>query len=488
MLDSRTRQPTVSAIPAARLPSRASNLLPLLGIVIVVASLAVVLFWRCLGYFFVTDDFALIEAGRAPLRVGIPAHFIPAHGQQYRPLAQYGYFWLVNDWFGLNPRAWHEANLILHLGVIAVAAVVFRQLLEGWAGQVVATVFFGLHSALFLVIAWVALAGEIWPTCFCLVTLACYLCFLRQRSPLALVAAWTSCLAALLSKEVAIGLPPLIVAAQLLFAPSPRRVRRRRLWLDWSVAPFVATGLLYGVMVTRVAGVPKTGPYHPEMNLGAVWTYLGYVWLTIDLPQSWTATHPILAVVALAVVALAGLALLRRDRVLLFGLIWFLLGIGPVVFLPDHMFRYYLYWPLGGAALIVGRGANALTLALGRTGWRRILVAAALCVGIVIGDAAGIAYQHRTDPTMAQAAQGRSVLDAIARDHPVLAPGTTIYFDEPANPVFYLVGYGAALRLYHPGIDLHVYFAGDMPFPSHPSQPVYTYHWDGQKIEEVGAR
>ncbi|HUZ01026.1 MAG TPA: hypothetical protein VMU89_11790 [Thermomicrobiaceae bacterium] len=482
------RRPGESGV--APRPRAALNAIVVACVTLGVGTVAVLLFRRCLDYFFVTDDFALIEAGRAPLRVGIPAHFLPKAGSLYRPLAEYGYFWLLDPHLGLDPRAWHVANLVLHLAVVAVAAVVFRQLLTSWSATAAAAAAFGLHSALFLVLAWVAVVGDLVPTLFSLLALALYLRYLDRRGArgargaAALIAAVLACLAALLSKESAASLPPILVLAQLLLAPSERRVAGRRVWLGGSALPFLGLLAGYLLLVTRVEGTPASGPYHPELGAGTVWTFLTYAWWAIDLPQQ----HDFIAHTALAVLGLAGVALVvgaavRRDRVILFGLGWFALGIAPVLPFPGHMFHYYLYWALGGLALVLGRLVDGLGRL--RPPAARWALAAVLLLAIVAGDRRGIDYQLATDQTMAQATQGQRVLAVLHHDHPTLPNGSTIYFADPAAHVYYLTGYGAGVRLSYPGIDVRVYYAGQIPLPPNPSRPVYSYRWNGETVVPV---
>jgi hypothetical protein len=456
-----------------------------LGILALVSLLVAILFWDCLDYYFVTDDFALIEAARAPLSVGVPYHFTPRPGEQYRPLAQYGYFWLVQDRFGLSSFSWHLANMVLHVLVVAVALMVFRQLLDYWLSTLTAAVYFGIHSSLFLVFAWVAIAGEIWITFFALLTLALYLRYLRASNIWLLVCAAVACVLALLSKEMAISVPVIAVFAQLIFAPNASRIGRFPVLLRPSSIPFVGIWLVYLLLVRRPQGIPESGPYAPQMDPGAVWTFLTYAWWTVDIARIRDfPPNAFLALVGIGLAAVAIWSILRRERVVIFGLGWFAIGIGPVLFFPDHMFHYYLYWPLSGMAIILGVGIERwLQLPYAR---RRLYAGAGLVLlALVVGNYRGIQLQHDHDMTMMQAEQGKRVLNVVQAENPELADGTTLYFVEPASHVFHLMGYGAAPRLYYPETHLNVYFEGHIPPPEEMSEPVIAYRWDGHTVVNV---
>jgi hypothetical protein len=462
-----------------------SSCVRLAGILAVAATLVVALNWESLNYYFVTDDFALMEAARAPLSVGIPHHFTPGPGEQYRPLAQYGYFWLVGGSFGLNSFLWHVANMVLHVLVVAVASTVIRQILSTWLGTATATIYFAIHSSLFLVFAWVAIAGEIWITLFALGTLAAYLQYLRGGHPVWVAISTISAVLALLSKEMAVSVPIIAVAAQVLFRPSQFRIGGFPILLKWSSAPFIGIWIGYLLLVRRVQGVPDAGPYAPQIDMGMVWTYLTYAWWTVDIarlrdfpPDLW------LAFVALVIIGLVAWAIVQRDRVVLFGLAWFTIGIGPVLVFPDHMFHYYLYWPLGGAAIVLGALVER-GLAMSRSETLQYAGVALLLGALVLGNYRGVQFQHDHDMTMMQAEQGERVLEVIQSENPNLPDGATLYFIEPASHVFYLMGYGAALRLYYPDTELNVYFDGHIPPPDDMSEPIIVYQWDEYTVVNV---
>ncbi|HEX5501690.1 MAG TPA: glycosyltransferase family 39 protein [Thermomicrobiales bacterium] len=445
---------------------------------------AVAIFWPCLRYGFAMDDFALLEAGRAPLGVGVPAHFVPRAGVHYRPLAQYGYFFAADRLFGEHPLPFHLANLLLHLLNVALAGALLARFARDRLAAGLATLFFAAHSALFLVIAWAALAGEAIPLLFVLLALWCYMNHLGRRGGRWLAATLLAVAAALLSKQVAVALPPALILYQLLCRPAGRRFRGWRVPLDASAAALLAPLAAYGWFVLRVSGPHASGPYHLVFAPDAIRTALTYALWTADLPRLFdTPAAAGLALAAAGAAALATYAALRRDRVLLFGLGWFALFLAPVAFLPEHLFHYYLYAPLFGAALVLARLAEPALAAL-RPARTRAVVAGALALALLATDAAGVATELGTNPTMAQAAQGRRALAVLHADHPTLPRGATIEFVAPADHVYYVLGYGAAVRLAYPHTPVTVVFDG-ITAPPAGRGPVYRYRWTGATIEAV---
>ena len=167
---------------------------------------------------------------------------------------------------------------------------------------------------------------------------------------------------------------------------------------------------------------------------------------------------------------------------LLFGLGWYGLFLAPVLFLPQHMFHYYLYAPLFGAALVLAR-LGELALAGVRSRQVRAVVATTLALALLLGNAAGVVDELRHNPTMAQAEQGRRALAVLRSEHPDPPPGAGFHFVAPADHIYYVLGYGAAVRLAYDGTPVRVTFEGLTPGPA--GEPVYRYRWTGETIEAV---
>lgn len=463
-------------------------------------ALAVAVFAPCLHYGFAMDDFALLEAGRAPLAVGIPAHFVPRAGVHYRPVGQYGFFWAADHLLPFHPLAYHLANLALHLLNVVLVGRLLRRFVADRVATGLATVFFATNAAFFLVLAWVALAGEALPLLFMLAALGCHMNFLAEGGrPGRRVGWWLGTLLfvglALLGKQVAVALPPALLLYTLLYgrdAGEAGATPGRAAWRPGRGALAASAALLlplaaYAWFVLRVSGPHEGGPYRLVFSPAAAGTALSYLVRLFDLPRLGTATAaplPVHAIAGFTAAALVAVAAWRRDRAILFGLGWFALFLAPVVFLPEHMFNYYLYAPGFGAALVLAR-LGELALA-GLREWRlRAVVAATVAVALVVGNGVGVVQEVGHNPTMVQAGEARRALEVLRAEHPTLPDGATVRFVAPAEHVYYMLGYGAAVRLAYPGTALTVAFDEIGPTPAPTGGPVYRYRWTGETIVAV---
>ena len=159
------------------------------------------------------------------------------------------------------------------------------------------------------------------------------------------------------AKETAVGLPALLLLYELLYV---RTLAWKRTAL--TIAPLFAVAILYTLVKTLGAeAFWRTNPLyilHFDMtfysNLAEYFSEFLYKNLTLS---------PV--VLGLVLVTLLGISLGLRDRHLLFGLGYFFLTLLPILLLP-RVWALFLYIPLGGAGIFLGRLASLLVLGIVR--------------------------------------------------------------------------------------------------------------------------
>jgi len=192
-----------------------------------------------------------------------------------------------------------------------------------------------------------------------------------RKALLCHVAAVLCCAGACLSNAVAAVIPLLIVAWDVLTLERPKTWK-----ILWGTAPFWAIALV-AVLLKGSGHEPvlarEVGSFEPErlmLVLNVYWLNLKtLVWPTdpslshaLLRPESFLETEVILGAVAVGLTLLA-LWTLRRRKLVLFGLIWFGLALGPTAqIMPHHVHRAdrFLYLPLVGLAVALGAGLRPL--------------------------------------------------------------------------------------------------------------------------------
>jgi hypothetical protein len=223
---------------------------------------------------------------------------------------------------------------------------------------------------------------------------------------------------ALDSKEMAVTLPAMLAVYELLFGEGEKVGRR---WL-----PSALTGLL---TVPYVLG--KFSPSSPLINNASYdlhltpGTYLAGLTHYLDLLLS---QHPgQLGTIACLLVMLSAafLALITRDRRLMFALAFVLITPLPIVFVELRA-AYVMYIPLFGVALFLASAIVALRDRFAGPVWKP--AAFATCALAIIAFHASRPWRPNVNPLI------RSTVDQLRQIQPHVSGNARILFvDDPFN-------------------------------------------------------
>lgn len=340
-----------------------------------------------LAYDLVWDDTLLIlQSERLHRWASLPSllttHFWAETGEAsryYRPLVTLTFFLDVQVW-GLRPLGFHLTNVVAH---VAVAAAVWA-LVRRAAGEPAATIAglaFALHPLHGESVSFVSGRTDVLAGLFVVLALVAYDGGREGGHPAATAWSLGAFLLALLAKEVAIGLPALLVAWDRLVRDDLRD-RSAVARAAARYAPYVAVVGLYLLLRAQAVGSPGgvgTGSGAPPLSraLTALEIAASYVRLTI-LPYPASPFYAIvpervppaldwwLAAAGLMGALIATAWMVKRAPVAGFGALWFWITLGPSVAvnllpLPSPiMAERFLYLPTVGFCLILGWGAARL--------------------------------------------------------------------------------------------------------------------------------
>jgi tetratricopeptide (TPR) repeat protein len=346
----------------------------------------------------------------------------------YRPVVSLAYLLEYRLW-GRTPLGFHLVNLLLHAAcVMLVFRWLLRRLEDAFDAPVVPALLgalvFALHPSRVESVAWISGCTDLWMMLFILLGLECWD---RFRGAWSLLGASAAFSVALLCKEVAIGVPLLLLIETWWRPVVPDKAAVRR-------AVLVGSGVV-AVLAARLALVPLSGTHLfargvPDFFERISASIGGFVRLAIvPWPASTQASYlasvatgerPVYpaASIALGAAVVAGLvallALTRRRPALrpwLADLSWFLVFLGPVLnIIPfnGYVAERYLYAPgLGLAALAARAAAHATSLSETRRPFA-LLAGLGLIVAFTVGSLkhaghftsseALWTYEHQRDP------------------------------------------------------------------------------------------
>ncbi len=372
-----------------------------------------IVYVSCLGHGFVWDDHGLIQIDpwiqdlRHLSFLFSPeywTHYFVGIKGQYRPLRA---LTLALQWaiWGNNPLPFHVFNLLVHLAnVWLVHRLLLRLAKRGdiaWVGAML----FGLHPMHTEVVVWIKNRSELLALCLSLLSILAYLEALqaettRRRLGLAFGSA-VSYVLALLSKEMAITIPAMILAHGVLLHQGSKRKA-----FFFAIPVLVATLMYLYFKLALLMPHGQQGPPPLPLDIQAllILRTLGtYLWMLLvplnlnadrTLPldglaaqwQTWASAACLALVLGLAL-----LLLVRRKHVALYALMWIMVGLVPVSnVLYQHtrpIADQRLYLPSVGFALLVATGFHSLRqrlhlAAYKETGPLVVLMAAEIVMGL----------------------------------------------------------------------------------------------------------
>lgn len=367
----------------AALAARIAPVVLLLGVTLAVHA-------NTLANGFVWDDQTIIVANpvtRDLSRLGEVLLSPDERPPYYRPLARASY--LVDyRLFGLSPRAFHAVNLGFALACVLALYALARRLFERRFPATVAALLLAVHPIGVETIAWVCSRNALMALLFSLVSFALFVDATERRSTARAWLSGAAFLLALLGKEPAAMLLP-VLGAWAVLRRGDAPLRRALLGL----VPHALATAVYGVLRTVSLGAPVAGDAavggaglveRLSVNAYTIPRYLGLVLFPKDLatyrvlPDQSIWTLPWLVPAWIAIVAALWWLLRRRTIPTTVGLIWFAVNIVPisnVVPLPTTtvMADRYFFFPAVGLWLVA---ADALDR-LHRVRPRAVAVAAA---------------------------------------------------------------------------------------------------------------
>jgi tetratricopeptide (TPR) repeat protein len=216
-----------------------------------------------LGFDFVSDDHLAIERNVNVSSWGhLPSHFtahlwshVPSYSPRYYRPFLLTWFLANRSLFGLHPGLFHATSVLVHLLAVWLVYALAARLLSDRRSALVAALVFALHPIHVESVAWISGACDLLVTVF---FLGACLSYLRAAEAPSRRGRWMFLAlllfaGALLSKEIAVGLPALVFLYACFTAGSvgwPQRCARAL----GAAFPFLTLAVLFLVLRARALG------------------------------------------------------------------------------------------------------------------------------------------------------------------------------------------------------------------------------------------
>jgi hypothetical protein len=346
---------------------------------VVLVAAAVAVFSLSFGNYFFGDSTAQLLVRPRSVWGAFRSFF--SVSEWYRPFSHSLLAYLLFPLFGNHHLPYQACALLLHIVVALVVYRVFVRILEDRQAAFVGAFFFALHPINFYTTYDNGFFADTTVALFYVLSAWCF--FTRRSAPAAVLGAL-----ALFSKEAAVTLPLMLLAAILAF----REFRSD--WRGWvrRWTPMGAVWLAYLALYARTFSwgggrVTAEGrPDYPSSVSGLPRGVLRFLLWSFQIPfgesaGSWYSRPAVLwllAGIGLLVALFALIALAKGNLGVRAGLLWFFIAVLPMAALAKE-FPHHLYLPLIGLALVIGE----LFAYLGRRlpGPAVVLLAGAVCLG-----------------------------------------------------------------------------------------------------------
>lgn len=348
-----------------------------------ITALPVLAYLNSLGNTFVYDDYVTITNNHfirewRYLSAFFSQKYPVISGElTYRPMVTLTYFMEYALW-QLRPWGYHLTNIIIHtLNVYLVYCMAYR-LFRNRTPALISSVLFSIHPIFSEAVNAVSYREDLLSATFLLVA---FILFLKSTTSagsrnfiICHAFSLIAYLFALLSKEMAITLPFLILAYDLIFRKGvPLNIHITIMKLVTRYAGYLAISAFYLYLRFSLFHNPGESIQYPGNNILVnalmMTKVLGYYFKPLFIPAPLNADYVIplthspadaaflVSVAAIILVIVLSVKLCRLSRIWTFSILWFFITLLPVMnIIPiiNIMAERYLYIPGIGFTLLIG--------------------------------------------------------------------------------------------------------------------------------------
>lgn len=424
-------------------------------------------FWSLLFYNFVTDDFFYLHISKFSGIWDFLSFFSFFHSDSsgyifYRPLATQVYYGIIQKLFGFSPLYYHFLSLFLHLAntclVFYFSSFFFP---KSKFFPVISALFFGLNASQTMAVGWAANFQEVEATFFILLATIFLYKGIFKRENFMVFSSLVFFGFALMSKELAMVFPFVGAFLIMIFGRRGDFVK---------IVPFFAVLLIYSFFHFVKYPFRQSEAYTFIINTQAINTFRWHVWWALGfpepfinyignnlkiLPEVWVSFFKEAVIsfslfIFLNLLILSGVFLIIRDNFkkildlkFLFFVIFYIVFLIPVLFLPQNKYAYHQSTALVGFSL-------AFTILLKKVietkiRFSRFIVFATIAVFTAL-SIFSVDFTIRNNFLLLRAKIVDKVLKSFQREYPALAESSIVYIKNDPSYEYKIESWGASAR------------------------------------------
>jgi hypothetical protein len=350
--------------------------------------------------------------------------------------------------FELNSTGYRIINIILFIVNNLLVYEIASTLTKRRDIALIASIFYLARSAHLIAIYWITVGFQdngvtFWVFC----TTWLYLKHINSENKLFYLSSLICAFCALLSKEISIILPALILLIELYTQASKRHYNVQI--LTWRVIPFFILALLiYVPRIYMLQPLILDSPYKMHFSLNVFFKNIAF--------YAFHSFNNYIEIFVLGALSLIALLSSENRKTALLLLAWFLTGLLPQVFLAEHPRPYYLNISLLGFAILVALGLKYTCEKVYTMKYLFTIVVLSLCIvsariAMHTSEYVRSFYEYETFIN--------NIVSDLKNDFPSFPDNSLIYIKNVSPDMVWLLGYGSVISLNYNN-RLTVYFEG----------------------------
>lgn len=414
----------------------------LLGIIIFCA----LLFSSGFTTYFHQDDFIQMWYSQTfKQTVGAFNIFQKAAFPFYRPIPTQLYFFAGQKIFGFNPAAYHVFNFLLFALNVVLVFQLIKTIAKNQNAAVYGTLIFAVNATHFAPLHAASYVHELFFVFFGVLTVRFFLKNKHLRSVICFILA-------LMSKETAVVLPGVVALVYIYTAPQFSWKKLAGILIPYTVilsiylwAHFVYYGLPESASYKLILGKPTLNAlvWYFVWSLSSPNIFIDFLERGFHIrPMFYEVTGlngkiftSIFPLFMLFIAAAAFSAVKKHGKIMLFGFIWFVLGLIPILIFPLHKLAIEQAFSLVGLSLVTGVLIANIPRPLRVTG---IVLYLTISINTIF-------LANRTHWIARSASQAKNVIDYINKNKILMNEKTVIFFK---NGEVRIPQYGSSKQLY----------------------------------------
>jgi hypothetical protein len=417
---------------------------PYLSIIIFIA----ILYYPSFECHFKTEDFTLIEDAKNNFSFYnsfVTEFFSP---QFYRPITRRVFFSISYALFALNPTGYRIINSILFILNSFLVYEIASILTKRKDVALLASIFYLTRAANLIAIYWITVGfQDNGVAFFVLCTVLLYLQYSNSENKIFYISGLICSICALLSKEISIILPALILLIELYAQTSKRRFNLKIL-IGRFIPFFILTLIIYLPRIYILRPLILDSPYKMQFSISVFLENIAY--------YVFHSFNNYLEIFLLGTLSLLAFLKSENRKFAFFLIVWFLIGLLPQLFLTEHPRPYYLNISLVGCAILLSLGMNYLCEKVYTMKYLFIIALLSICMisaRITIHTSEYVKKFYEYEKFI------NSIVSNLKNAFPSFPDNSLIYIRNVSPDMVWLLGYGSVISL-HYNNKLAVYFEG----------------------------